>query len=125
MMRRVRLLLAFACLGAALGVRGQNIPDPTKPPAGWGPTDKAARATSEPKDTEAPVQLVLSGKTRRFAIVRGDLLGDSGKGSRVIEIRRNDVVVQTDKGRETLSLFPDVQKTPPKAQDGMGNKDQK
>jgi len=126
MMRRAQCILALACAAFAGGALAQtaSLPDPTRPPPGWLPKDPNAPAVSETKD-EAPVQLVLTGQTRRFAIVRGDLLSDKGKGSRVVEIRRDDVVVQSDRGRETLSLFPDVKKTPSKTTAGVGHKDQK
>ena len=128
MMRTTRrFLLMAACLGFAglAAAQAQGLPDPTRPPPGWLPRDPKAAVVSEARDNEAPVQLVLMGKTRRFAIVRGEIVGESGKGARLIEIRRNDLVVQSDKGRETLSLFPDVQKTPPRTMDGKGHKDQK
>jgi hypothetical protein len=127
MMRPVPLLFALGCLGftATAAAQTQGLPDPTRPPPGWLPRDPKAAVVAESKDTDAPVQLVLTGKTRRFAIVRGEVISESGKGSRLVEIQRDNLIVQSDKGRETLSLFPDVHKTPPKKTYGMGHKDQK
>ena len=125
-MRRTSIkIFTLGCLLAGNFAVAQGLSDPTRPPPGWLPGETKTSVKTEPRDNEAAVQLVLSGKTRRFAIVRGDLLSDTGKGPRVVEIRRNDLVVQSERGRETLSLFPDVQKTPPKKRDGMGHKDQK
>ena len=113
-------LLAY--LGHAALASAQGLSDPTRPPPGWLPGDPKApkAAAAEPAE---PVQLLLVGRTRHFAIVRGDLIDEKGKGNRIVGIHRNEVIVQSDRGRETLNLFPDVQKTPPKKPAGMGKKE--
>ena len=119
-------LLAATAFGAAAAPGG--ISDPTRPAPGWAPEDPKAPAKAEEKAEGSgaePVQLLLVGKTRRFAIVRGELVGEKTPGTKLVEIKRNDVVVNSERGRETVNLFPDVQKTPPKTQAGMGQKDKK
>jgi hypothetical protein len=116
-------LLAAGC-SAALA---QGIADPTKPPPAFmpgasTPSRVEQRAEASGSGSE-PVQLVLVGKTRRYALVNGELVGDKTPGTKLVEVKRNELVVQTDKGRETLNLFPDVQKTPPKKRAGMGKKE--
>src|SRR5688500_3188728 len=85
----------------------QGIADPTRPPPGWLPVDpNAAKAEpgAPPKvedRTSVPVQLLLVGKTRRYAIVRGELIGEKTGETKLVEVKRNDVTVQSDRGRET------------------------
>lgn len=122
-----RALLGLLATGHVAFAAAQGISDPTRPPPGWIPVDKDAKpeARAEGSGSE-PVQLLLVGKTRRYAIVRGELVGQKTTGTKLVEVKRNDVVVQSaDRGRETLNLFPDVQKTPPRKPAGMGKKDQK
>ena len=107
------LAALFLALGAGAAA-AQGVPDPTRPPPGWLPHDPKAPKVEAQKEGAEPVQLLLVGPTRRFAIVRGDLVGDKTAGTRLVEIKRNDLVVQTERGKETLHLFPDVQKTTPK-----------
>lgn len=118
------LVAAVAFSGVALA---QGVADPTRPPDGWLPADpstaKSPAAAAKPQHTGEPVQLLLVGKTRRYAIVRGELVGDKTGEIKLVEVKRNDVTVQSDRGRETLNLFPDVEKTPPRKQRGMGYPD--
>ena len=121
-------LSALAVLGCtAESAWAQPINDPTRPPLNWMPVDPKAVSENRPKEEGAqsgvPVSILLVGPTRRFALVNGEMIGDKGKGTRIVDVKRNDVIVQTDRGRETLNLFPDVKKTPPKKPRGMGEKD--
>ena|SRR5687768_5220366 len=124
---RLQILCAAFALAQASSARAQAIMDPTRPPPGWDalPAASASKGQTAVQETGSAVSILLVGQTRRFAIVRGDLVGDKTPGTRIVEIKRNDVIVQSDKGRESLNLFPDVLKTPPKQQPGMGNKDKK
>jgi hypothetical protein len=127
-MRRaaIRWSIALLAAGYLSAAHAQGMSDPTRPPPGWlppDPTKPEAAAKAEGSGGE-PVQLLLVGPKRRIAIVRGEIVGDQAKGPKV-EVKRNDIVVSTDRGRETLNLFPDVEKTPPKKQSGIGNKDKK
>ena len=124
-MRRSRasMLVLLAYLGHAAVVSAQALSDPTRPPTGWLPGDPKAPKAATTAEPAEPVQLLLVGKTRHFAIVRGDLIDERSKGNRIVGIHRNELIVQSDRGRETLNLFPDVQKTPPKKPAGMGKKE--
>ena len=131
MRRLIPRVLMGLLAGAGMGIAAaQGISDPTRPPPGWMPVDPSKVSTKAPEKAEGsaggePVQLLLVGKTRRFALVRGDLVGEKTAGTKLVEIKRNDVVVSSERGRETLNLFPDVQKTAPKKQPGLGEKDRK
>ena len=118
-------LVFLTCSAEATWAQALN--DPTRPPPAWMPPDPKAApvkgATAETTDSGVPVSILLVGPTRRFALVNGEMIGDKGKGTRIVDVKRNDVIVQSERGRETLNLFPDVKKTPPKKPRGMGEKD--
>jgi len=132
-MTRTRMQHALALAALTLlacgagGARAQALNDPTRPPPGWLPVDPKAVVAKEAKaegaESGVPVSILLVGPTRRFALVNGEMIGDKGKGTRIVDVKRNDVIVQSERGRETLNLFPDVKKTPPKKPRGMGEKD--
>ena len=120
-------LLALVASGGLTVASAQGLADPTRPPDAWLPTDPKAAAKSDPaapaKADEPgmpPLQLLLVGKTRRYAIVRGELVGEKAGEVRLVEVRPTDVTVQSERGREKLSLFPDVEKSPPRKPAGMG-----
>jgi hypothetical protein len=129
-MMRLAILGGLALVVAASEAMAQGIVDPTKPPPGWMPVDPKA-AAAQPKgkspggeeQASVPVSILLVGPTRRFALVRGEVVDNKSPGAKIVEVKRNDVVIQTERGRETLNLFPDVEKTPPRKRTGMGNKD--
>ena len=121
-MRFTSALLGIG-LGYASVASAQALNDPTRPPPGWLPNDPRVPAAAGVSTEGEPVKLVLVGPTRRFAIVRGELVGDK-PSAKIVELKRNELVVQTGNGRETYNLFPDVQKTPPKKRAGMGEKEQ-
>ena len=122
-MKSATVLLAIG-MGYAACAPAQGLNDPTRPPPAWMPgSSRLPAAAAAPPVEGEPVKLVLVGPTRRFAIVRGELVGDH-TASKIVELKRNELVVKTDAGRETLSLFPDVQKTPPKKRAGLGEKEQ-
>jgi len=125
-----RAVIGLLAMGHVAIAGAQGISDPTRPPPGWLPEDpKAPAKAAAPVGAEGtggePVQLLLVGKTRRFAIVRGELVGEKTAGTKLLGVKRNDVVVQGERGRESLNLFPDVEKTPPRKPGGMGTKDKK
>ena len=126
--RRAAAMTMLLC-AIAPSAAAQGIADPTRPPPAFMPVDPKAPVQQGARKAEGlsdvPVQLLLVGKTRRFAIVNGDLVGEKTPGTKIIAVNRNDLTVESERGRETLNLFPDVQKTPPRRQAGMGNKDQK
>jgi hypothetical protein len=124
----MRLLVASFAGMVAIGfvpvTAAQGIVDPTRPPPGWLAGESSKADPKAPAKTEeagsVPVQLLLVGKTRRYAIVRGELVGEKTGETKLVEVKRNDVTVQSEKGRETLNLFPDVEKAPPRKPAGMG-----
>jgi hypothetical protein len=104
----------------------QGVHDPTRPPqellgAAKPPpsadADKKADAALAPG--VAPVQLLLVGPTRRFAIIRGQLydVGPKSKDARLVEVHPDEIVIRTSEGSENLRLYPDVEKQVAKPRD--------
>jgi hypothetical protein len=77
------------------------MPDPTRP---------AIAPASAATDDASGVHLLLVNPTRKYALVGGDLLstGQTGSQGKLLEIRSNEVLVQSENGRETLSMSPGV-----------------
>ena len=107
----VSAALALGCCSAAWG---QALSDPTRPAAAW--------LAAQPKTGGAEVveaaprlQSLLIGPSRRYAIIEGQLVGvgDTFKDTRVVAVRPTGVVLRSQRGTETLKIFPDVEKRAP------------
>lgn len=56
-------------------------------------------------------QLILIGPSRRQALIGGRLVreGEMYEGGKIVAVRPSEVVLQSpERGKETLSLYPDV-----------------
>lgn len=82
----------------------QALVDPTKPPA------ELSASPGEPAPTDKLQSIILS-PTRRAAIINGQTVELGGKSGddRLIEVTESRVVLQGTKGRQVLSLFPNVE----------------
>jgi hypothetical protein len=109
------LALVLGCLCPAWG---QALSDPTRPPQAWLDAQlKAAGAATAAEQEVAPhLQSLLIGPSRRYAIIDGQLLGvgDTFRDARVVAVRPTEVVLRSERGTQTLRLFPDVEKRPVK-----------
>jgi hypothetical protein len=86
--------------------------DPTRPPAGFYNSGRAAAASGE----EGPVlQSVLISESERLAIISGELVAIGGKvaGGRLVKVSETEVVLQQGTARKTLKLYPGVDKREP------------
>ena len=97
----------FVAAGAATGVEAwaENLPDPTKPPAGY--------ASGGPVAESGPVlQTVLISATRRVAIISGKTVrvGDKFGDAQVMSIAESEVVLKNGKSMEVLRLYPALKK---------------
>ncbi len=108
-------LLLLIVLGWASGAWAAAPGDPTEAPPVWvaaqsGASGAAPMATS---GAEPRVQVILSGRSRRVAVIDGEVLkvGDQYKGSKIVDIRANEVVM--DDAAKSLGVTPDVEKTVP------------
>lgn len=113
----IALFVAFSAKGSA--VLGQNLVDPTRPPAiaESGAEQGAASGASGPE-----LQSVLISPTRRVAIISGQsvTLGERFGEARVVKITENEVVLQNGKELQVLKLFPGVQKNIKPGRAGSG-----
>ena len=106
--------LALGCLSPAWG---QALSDPTRPPQAWlAAQPRAAGAPAAEQETTPLLQSLLIGPSRRYAIIDGQLLGvgDRFRDARVVAVRPTEVVLRSERGTQTLRLFPDVEKRPVK-----------
>ncbi len=104
------LLLALGWFNMAWG---GTLSDPTRPPAAWLAAmqpDIQGVAAKVGQGGSSGVQLILVGKTRKLALVNGQVVkpGDIYNGSKVLAIKPGEVVVQD--ASKSLKLTPDVEK---------------
>lgn len=119
------LALVLGCLSPAWG---QALSDPTRPPQAWlAAQAKVAgvpAAGEQEQETMPQLQSLLIGPSRRYAIIDGQLLGvgDTFRDARVVAVRPAEVVLRSERGTQTLRLFPDVEKRPvtPVVADAVG-----
>jgi MSHA biogenesis protein MshK len=80
----------------------QTLVDPTKPPA-----ELSASAVGATPDD---LQSIIISPARRAAIINGQMIELGGKAGdvRLIEVSEGSVVLQGTKGRQVLTLFPNV-----------------
>ena len=96
-------------LGWLTGAWGGALSDPTLPPPAWLAAQAGTAATVE-QDTSTGVQLVLIGKSRKLAVIDGQVVkpGDIHNGSKVLAIKPGEVVLQD--ASKSLKLTPNVEK---------------
>jgi hypothetical protein len=109
------LALVVSCLSPAWG---QALSDPTRPPQAWLAAQPKGAGTPAAAEQEVVPQLqsLLIGPSRRYAIIDGQLLGvgDTFRDARVVAVRPAGVVLRSERGTQTLRLFPDIEKRPVK-----------
>jgi len=99
-----------ALLMAALPALAQTLTDPTQPP----PESRqlAPGATDGPVASAGPqLQSILIGtRGREVAVIDGQTLrkGDKIHGAVLVQIRKNQVVLQHGRAKQVLTLFPDT-----------------
>lgn len=119
---RARVFAAALALGSGFAAwgqaTGQVLLDPTRPPPEWlAAQPKAAGVPGEADPGAAPqLQSLVIGPSRRYAIIEGQLVGvgDTFKDARVVAVRPSGVVLRSERGTQTLRLYPDVEKRPVK-----------
>lgn len=100
------------CLLIACGVAGaQTLNDPTQPP----PESRLLPAgEAEIVVSRGPVlQSVLIGSNgRQVAVIDGQTVrkGEKFKGATLVQVSKNQVVLQNGKNKQVLTLFPDAAK---------------
>lgn len=104
--------LAFCLMVAAFSLQSsaEVLPDPTRPPPEASmTTETIGKAASGPV-----LQSVKIAPGRRTAMIDGQLLkeGEPFGDAKLIKIAEGEVVLSGPGGRQTLKLFPGVEKTP-------------
>jgi len=114
-MPKTHALIAFLCLFSSIchlspAFSAENLLDPTRPPAELAASSPSA-ATADAA-TGPLLQSVLISSDRKSAIIGGQVVGLGGKygEARVVKITESEVVLKTGATKETLRLFPDVEK---------------
>ena len=108
MVKRVRTILFALVLGVgtAQAWAAEMLPDPTRPPVEAGVVIPGAVAAG-------PVlQSVMIRPGRRTAFISGQLLteGERFGDAKLIKISEGEVILIGPEGRQTLKLFPQVEK---------------
>lgn len=101
------ILVAFSAVnGIAFG---QNLVDPTRPPA---VTESASQSGVAAPVAGPELQSILISPTRKVAIISGQsvMLGEKFGEARVVKITENEVVLRNGQDVQVLKLFPGVQK---------------
>ncbi|MHA4871184.1 MSHA biogenesis protein MshK [Duganella sp. PWIR1] len=101
-----RLLCTVLLLTGA--AQAQTLVDPTQPPpeSRLLPTSEAAVATP----TGPQLQSVLIGsRGREVAVIDGQTVrkGEKFNGAVLVEVRKNQVVLQNGRSKQVLTLFPE------------------
>jgi MSHA biogenesis protein MshK len=109
-----RAILALAVLTASISAAAEDLPDPTRPPAGFG----QFQADAVPS---GPVlQSILISPSRRIAIISGKTVkaGDKFGDAQVLAINESEVVLKTGKNQQVLKLYPSLHNPMPISHSG-------
>ncbi len=112
-----RFIAAALALGVCAAAWGQALSDPTRPPQEWLAAQPKGTGTPAAEQEVSPLlQSLLIGPSRNYAIIDGQLVGagDTFNGARVVAVTPAGVVLRSQRGTQTLKLFPDVEKRPVK-----------
>jgi MSHA biogenesis protein MshK len=87
---------------------GQNMSDPTRPPASFGSGQEPG---FQPTASGPVLQSVLIAPGRKVAIISGQTvsLGEKFGDARLIKITESEVTLSGSNGMQTLKLFPGVE----------------
>lgn len=112
-----RLLISVLCLLSSAFCCAEELHDPTRPPASLAASGTARGVAPWQGATAgraSGLQTTIISKSRRAAIIDGKTVELGGKhgNARLVEVNEGSVVLQGEKTRQVLTLFPDVKMTP-------------
>ena len=114
----LRWAIAALLLGCLFPAWGQPLSDPTRPAQEWLDAQPKVAGAPPAFEQEAPphLQSILIGPTRKYAIIDGRLVGvgDAFNDARVMKVSPSEVVLRSERGIQSLTLFSDVEKSPVK-----------
>lgn len=101
------LPLAFCLLSFDSALAAEVLPDPTRPAAEAGLAGDVVAVASGPV-----LQSVMIRPGRRTAVISGQLLAEGERfgDARLVRISEGEVILAGPEGRQTLKLFPGVEK---------------
>ncbi len=110
MVKRVRALFFMFALasGTAPSLAAEVLPDPTRPPV-----EAGVEIPGAPAVAAGPVlQSVMIRPGSRSAVISGQLLAEGERfgEAKLIKISEGEVILLGPEGRQTLKLFPGVEK---------------
>lgn len=108
MVKRLRtILLALVLGGGAAALAAEVLPDPTRPPVETGVVTSSALEVTGPA-----LQSVMIRSGHRTAVISGQLLAEGERfgDAKLIRISESEVILLGPEGRQTLKLFPGVEK---------------
>lgn len=123
----LEMIWAFALvLAAGASQAAETLPDPTRPPASFGPLGPVYGEEPEKAPPPQPVlQSVILSATRKVAIIGGQTvnLGEKFGDAKLIRLTPSEAVLRTAEGeKQVLKLFPDAEKKlRPVPQDNAGS----
>lgn len=106
---RIVQTTVFLLLSSVLGpLCAEDLPDPTRRPSSF--AVPGAGAVSGQLRRSSGLHTTIISKSRRAAIIDGKTveLGEMHGNSRLVEVNEGSVVLQGEKTRRVLTLFPDV-----------------
>ncbi len=106
-MAATKILSSVFCLLSSALCYAEDLPDPTRPPFELG---VAADGRGVAAASSSGLQSVIIYPDRRTAIINGQVmqLGVNYSGGTLVEVSERSAVLQGNRGRRELSLFPGV-----------------
>jgi MSHA biogenesis protein MshK len=101
------LFLALSLVPQGSALAAEILPDPTRPAAEAGLAGDVAIAPSGPV-----LQSVMIRPNRRTAVISGQLLAEGERfgDAKLVKVSEGEVILVGPEGRQTLKLFPGVEK---------------
>jgi MSHA biogenesis protein MshK len=101
------LLCSLLLLAGTVQADAQTLADPTQPP----PESRLLPQSDAPAVPKGPqLQSVLIGsRGREVAVIDGQTIrkGEKFNGAVLVEVRKNQVVLQNGRNKQVLTLFPE------------------
>lgn len=94
-------------------LNAEELHDPTRPPVSSAAPGQWATGQQATGSRSSGLQTTIISESRRAAIIGGKTveLGEKYGNARLVEVNEGSVVLQGEKTRRVLSLFPDVKMT--------------
>lgn len=94
-------------------LNAEELHDPTRPPVSSAVPSQWAAVQRATGSRSSGLQTTIISKSRRAAIIDGKTveLGEKHGNARLVEVNEGSVVLQDEKTRRVLTLFPDVKMT--------------